>query len=381
MAFPEEERPSPEPKGQLPIAVLCLLVAVALLQIPSDAQDEMARTLRSTVLQPFVVVQEHVAQSQMRRAEVEELRVRKDSLVARAAALEGLAEENRRLRDLLELQERAGPEFVSASVVRPGTQGSESLFVVDVGSRDGVRENSPVIAEEGLVGVIREVSLGHAVGMDWTHPDFGVSVTTRQGDIYGIAHPSRGPFREADRLLLDGLPYQSHLDESTTVITSGLGGVFPRGLVVGRVVEVHEEGAGWRRSYRLQPAVEVGSVTHALVLTGDPLPEGVPGEDEPEDLAYLWPEGPLDPGGGKAALAGPPVAGLPESLLMGRGDVGRVSPDELDAPSDPEAPPAAGEEGAAGLSGAAFAGPEAGPRLGLPRSPVAPLPPPTSHVP
>lgn len=373
MAFREEERQSPEPRGQLPIAIACLLAALALLHLPGDTQDEVAQVLRGSILKPFVAVQEHMARARVRRTEIDQLRIRKDSLVARATALESLAEENRRLRDLLGLQERAGPDFVPASVVRPGTRGSESLFVVDVGSRDGVQRNSPVIAEDGLVGVIREVSAGHAVGMDWTHPDFRASVMTRGGEFYGFAQPHRGPFRETDRLVLDGLHYHARVAESTTVVTSGLGGIYPRGLVVGRVADVHEEGAGWRRSYRLEPAVEVGSVTHVLVLRGDALPSN-PWDREAEegdDLGFLWPLEGMEGAEGSVGLARRAVPGLP-GLARPAGEVTALEgPDELEGPPDPDPPPALGEGGAgAPIPGSTSGGLDGRGSVGLPPNPV-----------
>lgn len=374
MAFPDEERRSPDPRGQLPIAFLCLLAAMALLHLPSDVQDDVARGLRGTILQPFVAVQEQVTRSRVRRAEVDDLRMRMDSLVARSTALESLAEENRRLRDLLDLRDRAEPDFVSASVVRPGTRGAESIFVVDVGSDDGVRRNAPVIAANGLVGVIREVSAGHAVGMDWTHPDFRASVMTEGGEHYGLAQPNRGPFRETDELLLAGLPYHAHVEPSTPIVTSGLGGIYPRGLLVGRVAEVHEEGAGWRRSYRLRPAVEVGGSTHVLVLTGDALPgrdlDGIgPEADEEDDFAFLWLTDAMDSGLNAAGLARRSIPGLPGLGAGSEATEELSAPEELEGPPDPEAPPAAGADGGmapgAGLPGAGGRG-----AFGLPTNPV-----------
>lgn len=359
-AFPDEERRTRDPKGQVPGALVCLLVAIALLHLPGDTQDDISRMVRGTILQPFVVVQEYVAHARVRRAQVEDLRERNDSLTARTATLEGLMEENRRLRGLLDLRERAGTDFVPASVVRPGTRGAESIFLLDVGERDGVRVNAPVIAEDGLVGVVREVSSGSAVGMDWTHPDFRASVMVSGGELYGIIRPQRGPFRETDRLILDGLPYHADVEDSTRVVTSGLGGVYPRGLVVGRVQGVHEEGAGWRRSYRLTPAVEVASVTHVLVLTGEALPGG---DGAGDDFTVLWEGGvaeALRPG--TSGVRQERVSGLSEQLPEAEGPGGREAA-ELEGPPDPDAPPPVEETGAGGSAAG-----EGG--FGLPPNPV-----------
>jgi rod shape-determining protein MreC len=195
-----------------------------------------------------------------------------DSLTALLASHSAVVDENRTLRSLLDLAERTGPAYRPATVLRPGTPGSESMFIVDVGRRDGVVERAPVVGPFGLVGVIREVRERDAVGMDWTHPDFRVSAMLEDGSAYGLVERWEGSFREEDRLLLNGLPFNLPVADGTAVVTSGLGGVFPRGIPIGRIDGVSETQGDWRKSYWLAPRVDPASATHVLVLTdrGDP---------------------------------------------------------------------------------------------------------------
>jgi rod shape-determining protein MreC len=155
------------------------------------------------------------------------------------------------------------------------------MFLLDVGTENGVAVFDPVVVARGLVGVVREVSQHTALAMDWTHPDFGVSVMTEDGEIFGIAGPQQGSFREEDRLVFDGIPYYSSVVEGAIVVTSGRGPVYPRGILVGEVLEAAESEVGWRKSYWIRPAVAPGSATHVLVLTG-----GAAGTAE--SLGELW---------------------------------------------------------------------------------------------
>jgi rod shape-determining protein MreC len=245
-----------------------LLLAVLALFLPGPAQEAVASTLRGSVLYPFVAAQRGLVEARARGDRIEELQARLDSTLAAVAAQRPMVGENRRLRALLDLRERAGPSFAPATVVRPGTRGSESMFVLDVGTEHGVAVNDPVVSAEGLLGVVREVGPRSSTAMDWTHPDFRVSAMSVDGEVFGMVEPFRGSFREEDRLLLTGTPYHAEIPDSTLIVTSGRGAVYPRGIAVGIVHSLHEAQDGWRRSYWLIPSVTPSAVNHVLVMTG-----------------------------------------------------------------------------------------------------------------
>ena len=116
--------------------------------------------------------------------------------------------------------------------------------------------------------------------MDWTHPDFRASAMLVDGSVYGIVENVRGLFREQDRLVLNGTAYNESVPEGALVITSGLGGVFPRGIPVGRIESTAEVEGSWRKSYWLRPMLQPGSATHVLVARSD-----APGE-----VGEVWPD-------------------------------------------------------------------------------------------
>jgi rod shape-determining protein MreC len=281
---PYEPDPMESGRGrELWLSVFFMVLSAVLLALPSGMQESVGAGLRGSVLRPFIAVQESVSRTRMRAREVTELQERLDAAVAVLSAQRTLADENTRLRDLLGLRERAVPGFVSASVIRAGTRGSQSMFLLDAGSADGVRVNDPVVAAGGLIGVVREVGPGTAVAMDWTHPDFRVSAMTVTGEASGMVQPYAGDFREEDRLILVGIPYYTTLSEGTAVVTSGRGSVYPRGILVGTIGELARTDAGWSRGYWLIPAVRPAEADHVLIITGD---RGTPAGD----LLDLWVE-------------------------------------------------------------------------------------------
>lgn len=286
-----------------------LALSLVLILLPLPAQQAVSSGLRATVLGPFLWIQESVSRTRVWTVEIATLQARHDSLSAMLHAQALLGLENERLRDLLELQVRAGPAFVAGSAIRPGTRGSDGLYLVDVGTRDGVAVHDPVVTAEGLVGVIREVAPGTALMMDLTHPDFRVSVMTPDGAVSGVIEPRRGNLGEVARLLLNGIPYHSTLASGLPLVTSGQGAVFPRGIRVGTIVSLAEAEAGWRRGYWVEPAARLTAVAHVLVMTGD---QGAPASD----LRSLWlppgvtlpEEAPIDVPEGAPAFEPEPLA-------------------------------------------------------------------------
>ncbi len=255
-------------RRQVVVTVLFVVAALVTTYLPGPIQQGVASALRGSVLRPFVTTQEMLLNARARAAETDVLRHRLDSLVSVATAEGTLAEENRRLRALLDLSEKLGPTFAAATLVRAGTTGSESTFLVDVGSADGIHPDAPVISSQGLVGVIRDVQPDHSVGMDWTHPDFRAGAMSADGATYGVVESRRGRFREEDRLVFNGTAFHTRLEDGTVIVTSGLGGVFPRGVPIGLIDGLAEAEGGWRKSYWLRPLVEPGVATHVLVAVG-----------------------------------------------------------------------------------------------------------------
>ncbi len=242
------------------------VLSVIALYLPNPSQDEVASLLRGSVLRPFILTQEALVRRSIHAEDTEVLQARLDSLEVVIANSNTLSEENTRLRSLLDLSDRNPAQYVAASVIRSGSPGSASLFVLDVGTRKGVTRDSPVITDGGLLGVVRAARATSAAGWDWTHPQFRASAMTEDGSIYGLVQASPGRFREADRLLLDGVPFQEELEPGVTLVTSGLGGVYPRGIPIGVVIEESEAQEGWRRSYWLRPFVSPGEAAHVQVL-------------------------------------------------------------------------------------------------------------------
>ena len=279
MASFEPDRGESRGRRGLILPLAFLVLSTLLLLVPPATQERVSSVLRGSVLAPFLRIQESLHGARLLSESLEDLQFQLDSALSVLHSQSTMEEENRRLRALLDLRDRSSADFLAASAIRSGTQGSESMFLLDVGRADGVKVSDPVVVAGGLIGMVREVGLRSALAMDWTHPDFRVSGMTLDGEVFGIVEPRQGAFREEDRLILNGVPFHTPVEDGVPVVTSGRGAVYPRGILVGTIAGLAESEAGWRRSYWLDPSVRPGSATHVLVLTEERSTDSEPLED------------------------------------------------------------------------------------------------------
>jgi rod shape-determining protein MreC len=247
--------------------ILCLGLSIVTLFSPRAWGYGLADTLRETVLAPLVWLQARAEEGRTSRARFKAVAAQRDSAAYLAQFLPSLRAENERLRQLLRLSQRLNTSYVPAEVLHQPQATDGRTLLLSVGSRQGISPFNPVIAPEGLIGVILSVTPRSSIAMSWAHPEFRVSAFTVTGNALGVVAPSSEG--NGDGVLeLRGVPYRDSVPLGTLVLSSGLGGVFPKGIPVGTVTGTVREEAGWERVYRLRPAANPGSTTHVLILAG-----------------------------------------------------------------------------------------------------------------
>ncbi len=249
--------------------------------MPGVYREAVAKGVRSTVLRPFLAVQRGTVEREARFDDPDRLRAERDSLAALMVGQASLAAENRQLRSLLGLDEKLPVSFVPAEVVRTPGRGAEGFFQLTAGRAQGVEPGAPIVGPDGLVGRVRDVDDEVSFGIDWMNPEFRASAMTLDGSVYGIAEPRRGPNGEP-MLALTGTPRHVQLEVGTMIVTSGVGGVFPRGIPIGVVSEAEGRETSWQRNYLIEPLVGPGEMNYVLVL-------GAPQATlSGQDLALSW---------------------------------------------------------------------------------------------
>lgn len=260
-------------RGDTLVFLACVLLSIAAMSLPERLRDPLARGLRQTVLAPFLALQQQIERLSASLARYDAVVAQRDSAALAATFLPELRGENARLRSLLGLGTRLGSGYVPAEVLHEPEPTSALTFLVSAGKQQGVKPLSAVVSPDGLVGVVSTVDAKTSVVVSWAHPEFRASAMAADGSVYGIVAPHGTDGPRIWLLELQGVAYRQAVADGTVILTSGLGGVLPRGIPIGTVVGVAGEAEGWERTYLIRPAVHPAAVTHVMVLTG-PLVRG-----------------------------------------------------------------------------------------------------------
>ena len=199
--------------------------------------------------------------------ELSDLRRRVADLEEQARQGQEALAENAHLRELLNLQERRKDlEFESAKITARSTSNWESTLTISKGSAAGVEAGDCVITETGvLVGVVSETSLLSSTVATLIDTSIEVGGVVTRTYSAGILE---GDFDLMNQglLRLSYLPEGAGLVAGDEVLTSGLGGIYPAGLVVGRVQGVFNDAAGMSRYAIVDPSVELGGLIEVFVI-------------------------------------------------------------------------------------------------------------------
>ncbi len=208
------------------------------------------------------------------RADAERLRTEVAALRLRQLRQDELDAENGRLRTLLALRERLPVRTFGAEVVAREWNGFTRGLTINRGRTDGLERLAPVIVTRGVVGRVLELRRDSAVVQLVTDPASSiggvVNRTRAQGLVEGVA---------GGRMRLKLAAREEGVTVGDLVFTSGIGGLFPKGLPLGRIVRVHPA-TGLFRLADLEPAVDLATVEEVLILprgAGGDLGDAFPG--------------------------------------------------------------------------------------------------------
>lgn len=253
----------------------CAALSLIALVLPTQVREPIASSLRRSVVAPMLMLQERAELSRRAFLAHDAVMSQRDSVALRAMNVVAVEQENARLRDLLGLGSRLKWGFVPAEALHGKGVRDEFGLTLSAGSLAGVQRLSPVVAPEGLVGVVDNVDPTMSHAMIWTHPDFRVSGMSEDASAFGIvqAHVASGPGRYL--MELRGVPFRTSVKPGTMIVSSGLGGVYPRGIPLGRVIGEIKTSETWARTYLIRPSVFPADVSSVMILRPDRVTRGV----------------------------------------------------------------------------------------------------------
>ena len=250
----------------------CVIASLIALVLPAQMREPLAESLRRSLVAPLVGLQSNAERWRTAWQLSEERTARLDSAVMRGVNAVALQTENEELRKLLGLGSRLRTGFVPAEAVHNAVREDVvTTLTLTAGSRAGIKVYSPVITDQGVVGLVQTADPAISIAILFSHPDFRASAMSGDGTAFGIVYPhlqqGLGVSGSGYLLELRGVPFRTTLTPGTMVYTSGLGGAFPRGIPIGVVLRELKTAEGWTRTYLLQPSVNPARVTSVMVLT------------------------------------------------------------------------------------------------------------------
>lgn len=177
------------------------------------------------------------------------------------------AAENERLRNLLGYKQTATWFDMTAAQVIGREQATwTSMIVVNRGSADGIAKNMPVVTEKGLVGVVTEVAPNASKVQLILDPRSAVGslVQRPESRVAGIV---QGSTEDAMTPNMVNIPLNTDVKEGDVIITSGFGGIFPKGITIGTVKNIKEDGGGLLEIAVLEPAVDFHKLEDVMIIT------------------------------------------------------------------------------------------------------------------
>lgn len=200
--------------------------------------------------------------------ENERLRLKAQRMDATLVDLEEERQENARLRALLKIEERPSWQYVYAEVVGQASLREDPMLIINKGSRHGLRRDLGVICDQGVVGIIWETSPWYAKVMLVSNPGSAIAAMI-QDSRYHDAYMTGG---DDARGQLENVPNFQAVSIGDRVLTSGMDGLFPKGLALGTVIRT-QPSSGMFQSIEVHYASPLHRLEEVSILIPRPQTE------------------------------------------------------------------------------------------------------------
>jgi rod shape-determining protein MreC len=171
------------------------------------------------------------------------------------------ASENMRLRGLLQVASDHHAEGIAASVIGGDPSGWSKGVIINRGSSSGVREGMAVVHAVGVVGQVIAVQSDAARVLLVSDPTSGVDVLLQDSRARGVLEGAGDNVCELKFIAKD-----AQVKTGETILTSGMDGVFPKGIVVGRVIQTGQTPGSLFQAIEVRPAVDFSKLEEVLII-------------------------------------------------------------------------------------------------------------------
>ncbi|MFB5282206.1 rod shape-determining protein MreC [Peribacillus sp. Hz7] len=199
--------------------------------------------------------------------ENQKLKERLDEYVLLKTQVQDLKEENQELRKILKKEDDLKQySSIHAAVIGRNPDRWHEILTINQGKINGVEKDMAVITATGLIGKVKNVGQFSASVQLLTSMDTANRVSAYvQGDkkAFGLIE---GFDEKTNLLLMNKIPYNKKVKKGSYVVTSGYGGVFPKGLLIGKVVDVKVNQYGLNQTAYLEPSTDFYDISDVIVV-------------------------------------------------------------------------------------------------------------------
>ena len=199
------------------------------------------------------------------KEENEQLQAKNSELEQSLRELENIKTENEMLKGYMNLTEKYGEyKTIPAYVINKDISNYSKTIIINVGKKDGIQENMTVIADEGLVGYIVSVTDTTAKVQTIIDTASSVSATMSSTDESIVC---KGTLDNTKELKAMYIPTDYNIIQGDSIETSGLGGIYPKGIHIGTVKQVEATKNVTDRYAVIETAVDFDKLSTVLVIT------------------------------------------------------------------------------------------------------------------
>ena len=200
------------------------------------------------------------------QAENKELREKIDKLDNERTEYLRLKRENEDLRKVFDLKDQlANSDFVGANIIARDGGNLFNIFLTDKGSANGIDYNMPVITSKGLVGKVVSTQPFSSKIISIIEDGSSVSAIVAKSGDYVVV---KGDIKlEKEGLCkLEYIPAELDLIQGDVIETSGIGGIYPKGIIIGTVKEIRSGESDLDRYAIIQPAADLKRINQVVIL-------------------------------------------------------------------------------------------------------------------
>lgn len=241
--------------------LICVLISLIFLFSSDAPQVEAMRARIVEFSAQLRRLSDTGTRSEATRNELTRLRERMTALMLENSQLRSAALKARRLEEMLRFKQRSDHALLAARVVAAYRDRFSRSIVLDVGKREGVQTNMPIVAPEGLCGKVIRVDETSAIAQLLLDYNFRVAGKIERSRVDGIIAPSGGEMCQ-----MREVPRHADVVQGDIVLTSIYSEIFPPDIPIGIVQETHEDPRSLFKTIRVRPFVDFLRLEDVFVM-------------------------------------------------------------------------------------------------------------------